>query len=77
MKRARFAALAAALLAAFAPLRADDAPTPPLFRGLVVALIVVGGAGSVLAGVLAGFLRRIVAAWTGPNRPRVGNRSVA
>jgi serine/threonine protein kinase len=42
-----------------------DAPSPPLFRGLIVTLIVLGGAGSVLAGVLAGSLRRVVAAWTG------------
>jgi serine/threonine protein kinase len=43
----------------------DNAPTSPLFRCLIVTLIGVGGTGSVLAGVLAGFLRRLVAAWTG------------
>jgi serine/threonine protein kinase len=55
----------AAVAAVVVPL--DDTPTPPLFRGLVVALIVLGGAGSVVAGVVAGFLRRVVGAWTGPD----------
>lgn len=55
----------AAVAAVVAPL--DDTPTPPLFRGLIVALIVLGGVGSVLAGMLAGHLRRVVAAWTGSN----------
>jgi serine/threonine protein kinase len=59
----------AAVAAVVAPV--DEAPTPPLFRGLVVALIVVGGVGSVLAGVFAGSLRRMIAAWTGSNPPRV------
>jgi hypothetical protein len=56
----------AAVAAVVVPL--DDSPTPPLFRGLIVALIVLGGVGSVLAGVVAGFLRRIVTAWTGSKR---------
>jgi hypothetical protein len=53
----------AAVLAVVVPL--DDTQTPGLFRGLIVALIVVGGAGIVLTSVVAGLLRRVVDAWTG------------
>ena len=49
------------------PMSPGPCPTPPLFRCLIVTLIGVGGVGSVLAGVVAGFLRRLVAAWTGAN----------
>jgi serine/threonine protein kinase len=60
----------AAVAAVVVPL--DDTPTPPLFRGLIVALILLGGVGSVLAGVLAGNLRRLVAAWTGSDTGKRG-----
>jgi serine/threonine protein kinase len=62
----------AAVAAVVVPL--DDTPPPPLFRGLIVALIVLGGVGSLLAGVLAGHLRRLVAAWAGSNRTPSGER---
>jgi hypothetical protein len=58
----------AAVAAVVVPL--EETPTPPLFRGLIVTLIVLGGVGSVVAGVAAGFLRRVVAAWTGSGQGR-------
>jgi hypothetical protein len=57
----------AAVAAVVVPLE-ESQQTLPLFRGLIVALIILGGAGSVLAGVVAGFLRRVVTAWTGSSQ---------